>query len=54
MIIVTGNILAKSETLDELFVLALEHSRRSRFEPGCLAHGVHQDCENQLRLVFFE
>lgn len=54
MIIVTGNILAKSETLDELFVLALEHSRRSRFEPGCLAHGVHQDCENQLRFVFFE
>ncbi len=54
MIIVTGNILAKSETLDELLALALEHSRRSRFEPGCLAHGVHQDCENQLRLVFFE
>jgi quinol monooxygenase YgiN len=52
MIIVTGNILAKSETLDELLALALEHSRRSRFEPGCLAHGVHQDCENQLRLVF--
>jgi quinol monooxygenase YgiN len=54
MIIVTGNIMAKAETLDELFVLALEHSRRSRLEPGCLAHGVHQDCENQLRLVFFE
>lgn len=54
MIIVTGNILAKAETLDELLALGLEHSRRSRFEPGCLAHAVHQDCENPMRLVFFE
>ena len=54
MIIVTGNILARSETLDELITVSLEHSRRSRFEPGCIAHGVHQDCENQLRLVFYE
>lgn len=54
MIIVTGKILARSETLDELIAVSLEHSRRSRFEPGCLAHGVHQDCENPLRLVFFE
>jgi len=54
MIIVTGNILAKAETLDELLALGLEHSRRSRFEPGCLAHTIHQDCENPMRLVFFE
>jgi len=53
MIIVTGNIVAKAQTLDELFVLALEHSRRSRIEPGCLSHAIHQDCENQLRFVFF-
>jgi len=54
MIIVTGNILAKTETLDELLALGLEHSRRSRLEPGCLAHAIHQDCENPMRLVFFE
>ena len=54
MIIVTGNILAKTETLDELLSLGLEHSRRSRSEPGCLAHALHRDCENPMRLVFFE
>jgi len=54
MIIVTGNILAKAETLDELLSLALEHSRRSRLEPGCLAHALHRDCENPMRLIFFE
>jgi quinol monooxygenase YgiN len=54
MIIVTGNIMAKTETLDELISLGLEHSRRSRLEPGCLLHAIHQDCENPLRLVFFE
>jgi quinol monooxygenase YgiN len=28
--------------------------RRSRAEAGCLAHAVHQDVENPLRLVFVE
>ena len=54
MIIVTGSILAKTDTLNELLVLSLKHSRRSRTEQGCLAHAVHQDCENPLRLVFVE
>jgi quinol monooxygenase YgiN len=54
MIIVTGSVLAKTNTLDELIAVSLEHTRRSRTEPGCLLHGVHQDCENQLRLVFVE
>jgi quinol monooxygenase YgiN len=54
MIIVTGSILAKADTLDKLLALSLEHVWRSRTEPGCLNHVVHQDCENQLRLVFVE
>ena len=54
MIIVTGSILARAETLDELLALGLEHVRRSRTEPGCLAHAVHRDVENPLRLVFVE
>jgi quinol monooxygenase YgiN len=54
MIIVTGSILAKSDTKDKLLLLSLKHSRRSRTEPGCLLHGVHQDCEDSLRLVFVE
>lgn len=54
MIIVTGSIVARGDTLDELLALSLEHVRRSRAEPGCLAHAVHRDVENPLRLVFLE
>lgn len=54
MIIVTGSILARADSLDELLRLSLEHVRRSRSEPGCLAHAVHQDVENPLHLVFAE
>lgn len=54
MVIVTGSVLAKTDTLDKLLALSLEHVRRSRSEPGCLAHAVHQDAENPLRLVFVE
>ena len=34
--------------------LCLEHTRRSRGEPGCEHHSVHIDAENRMRLVFFE
>ena len=54
MILVTGTILARPETLEELRRLSLEHVRRSRQEPGCLSHNVHVDCENPLRLSFVE
>ncbi len=54
MIIVTGSIVAKAESLDKLLAISLEHVRRSRTEPGCLAHAIHQDAENPLRLVFLE
>ncbi len=54
MIIITGSILARPETLDELRAVSLEHVRRSRAEDGCLSHDVHIDAENPLRLFFFE
>jgi len=54
MIIVIGSILARAHGLDQLIALSLEHVRRSRSEPGCLAHAVHRDVENPLRLVFVE
>lgn len=54
MIIVTGSVLAKSDTLAEAQRISLEHVRRSRAEPGCISHAVHIDCENPLRLVFVE
>lgn len=54
MIIVTGSLIAKPETYDELAAACIEHSIRSRGEPGCLAHNIHRDLENALRLVFVE
>jgi quinol monooxygenase YgiN len=54
VLIVTGSITARPETIDEVLRLSLEHVRRSRLEPGCLLHSVHRDLEDPLRLVFLE
>jgi quinol monooxygenase YgiN len=54
VLIVTGSLVARQDSLEELRAEALEHVRRSRKEPGCLSHAVHVDCENPLRLVFIE
>ena len=54
MIIVTGTVLGTPATIDELIRSSLEHVRRSRLEPGCIAHAVHRDVEDPLRLVFVE
>ena len=54
MIMVTGSVTAREDCLDEIRKLSLEHVRRSRQEPGCIAHAVYADCENPLRLVFIE
>jgi quinol monooxygenase YgiN len=54
MLIVTGSLVGRQESFEELRAQALEHVRRSRGEPGCLSHSVHVDCENPLRLVFVE
>ncbi|WMT78558.1 putative quinol monooxygenase [Bradyrhizobium sp. Ash2021] len=54
MIVVTGSVTARQDSFDEVLRLSLEHVHRSRGEPGCVSHAVHVDCENPLRLVFFE
>ena len=54
MIIVTGSVTAREDSLDDIRRLSLEHVHRSRGEPGCISHAVHADCENPLRLVFIE
>src|SRR5437660_11700875 len=54
MIVVTGSVTARQETFDAIKKLSLEHVHRSRTEPGCISHAVHVDCENPLKLVFFE
>ncbi len=54
MILVTGSVTAREDSLPEIRRLSLEHVHRSRQEPGCISHAVHVDCENPLRLVFVE
>jgi quinol monooxygenase YgiN len=54
MIVVTGSVTARQDSFDEVRRLSLEHVHRSRAEAGCIAHAVNVDCENPLRLVFFE
>jgi quinol monooxygenase YgiN len=54
MIIVTGRVITRSERLDEALRVSREHVERSRAEPGCLVHSVHQDAEDPNILFFFE
>jgi quinol monooxygenase YgiN len=54
MIIVTGSATARSDSFEALRQASLDHVHRSRAEPGCISHAVHVDCEDPLRLVFFE
>jgi len=54
MIIVLGSAVVREEHFSEALALSTEHVARSRAEPGCLAHAVHRDTENPLRLVFVE
>jgi quinol monooxygenase YgiN len=54
MILVTGSILVRDDTFEDVLRLSLEHVERSRLEPGCISHAVHVDCQNPRRLFFFE
>lgn len=54
MILVTGSVIARQETFDDIRRLSLDHVHRSRTEAGCISHAVHVDCDNPLRLVFIE
>ena len=54
MILVLGHVTARPEHFDEVLRLSQQHVERSRAEPGCIAHAVHRDTENPLRLVFVE
>jgi quinol monooxygenase YgiN len=54
MIVVTGSVTAREDSLSEVRRVSLEHVHRSRKETGCISHAVHIDCEHPLRLVFIE
>lgn len=52
MIIITGSAKIRPEHFEAALRLGVEHSARSRAEPGCIAHSCHVDAENPLRIVF--
>jgi quinol monooxygenase YgiN len=54
VIVVTGSILAREDSFDDVLRSCIEHVERSRKEPGCISHDVHVDCQNPMRLFFFE
>jgi quinol monooxygenase YgiN len=54
MILIIGSVVAQPDRLAEALALSREHVLRSRGEPGCISHAVHQDTENPQRLVFVE
>lgn len=54
MIIITGYTAVRPEHRDRALVLGVEHSQRSRAEPGCIAHNCHLDAEDENRIVFVE
>ena len=54
MLIVVGEVSGTSENIGELRRISLDHVHRSRKEDGCIEHAVHFDCEDELRLFFFE
>ncbi len=54
MVVVLGSVVVQQGCWDEALALSQAHVARSRAEPGCIAHAVHRDTENPLRLVFVE
>jgi hypothetical protein len=54
MVIVTGSIEARPETIGQILELGMAHVQRSRLEAGCMLHSVHRDVENEFRVVFIE
>lgn len=54
MIIVLGSVTVQPGRLDEALALSRQHVARSRTEPGCESHAVHQDTDDPQRLVFVE
>jgi quinol monooxygenase YgiN len=54
MILVTGVVTAKPDTIAEMQRVAREHVHRSRREPGCISHDVSIDADDPLTLHFIE
>ncbi len=54
LILVTGSVTARADSIDAMIATSLAHVRRSRAEKGCLSHDVSRSIEEPLRLTFVE
>ncbi len=54
MIIVTGSITARPDTLAALTAVGIDHVERSLKEDGCVHHSIQADARDPLRLFFYE
>ena len=54
MILVTGAVTAKPDTIVEMLRVSREHVHRSRQEPGCISHDVSIDADDPRKLHFIE
>ncbi len=54
MLIVSGVVTARPDSIAEMTSISREHVHRSRREPGCISHHVSIDADEPLRLLFFE
>ncbi|GAC1331005.1 MAG: hypothetical protein NVSMB17_08730 [Candidatus Dormibacteria bacterium] len=54
MIIIIASIQVRPENLASALEQSHQHVVRSRAEPGCISHAVHQAHEDPNRLVFVE
>ena len=54
MILVTGAVTAKPDTINEMLRISTEHVHRSRREPGCVSHHVSISADDPLTLHFIE
>jgi quinol monooxygenase YgiN len=54
MILITGTVTAKPDTIDEMLRVSTGHVHRSRTEAGCISHHVSIDADDPLTLHFTE
>ena len=54
MIIILATVQVRPESLEAALTQSQEHVLRSRAEPGCISHGVHQSHDDPNRIVFVE
>ena len=52
MMIITGDLLIKDDSMAQAMQACQKHVVHSRTEPGCISHAVYQDPEDNLRLFF--